>query len=110
MPSTSAHNKAPPSTRHKALTFTFGNTVVATRTNDITSNTPMIKQAKALSQGRFTHGPRTSRSLQSNNKNTAAEGKRTPANACTAKVIKPRGARGIRTITAATATSPAKLA
>ena len=73
--------KAPPRTRLTTPTFILGKTVVVTRINDITSSTPMIKVATALSHGRLTQGPSTSRSLHSRRRNTDADGSKTPARA-----------------------------
>jgi hypothetical protein len=53
--------------------------------------------ATMLSQSRFAQGPRTSLSLQSSNKKTVADGKRTPASACTPVVMTPSGAPGMIT-------------
>ena len=63
----------------------------------------MMIPATALSHGRFTHGPSTSRSLHSKTRNTAADGSSTPASACTPSVISPSGAPGMSTTVAATA-------
>ena len=76
----------------------------------MTMSTPMTSVVTALSQSRLHHGPRTALSLHSSSKNTAAEGRSTPARACTPTVIRPSGACGMSTMPAATATRPAKLA
>jgi len=87
----------------------LGNTVVAMRINDSSTSTATITVASAFSHVRLRHGPSTSRSLHSSSKNTLADGRSTPASACTASVITPRGAPGISTIAAAPAISPAKM-
>src|SRR5207302_1012294 len=61
-------------------------------------------------QGRFTHGPRTSRSLQSSSRKTVAEGSSTPASAWTDVVMSPSGAPGMSTMPAANSTMRPKLA
>ena len=63
--------------------------------------------ASTFSQRGFTHGPSTSRSLQSSSRNALALGSSTPARAWTAVVIRPSGAPGMSTMAAATATSAA---
>ena len=76
----------------------------------MTMRMPITRVVTALSQSRLHHGPRTALSLQSSSRKTAAEGRSTPARACTATVIRPNGACGMRTMPPATATKPAKLA
>ena len=63
-----------------------------------------MNAATQFSQGRFTHGPNTCRSLHNSSRKTLALGSSRPANAWTAVVIRPSGAPGMRTIAAASAT------
>ncbi len=74
------------------------------RTSDIMRSTEMITVESAFSHGRFTQGPSTSLSLQSSSRNTVALGRSTPAKAWTPVVMRPRGAPGMMTMTAATVT------
>src|ERR1700738_4450487 len=68
-----------------------GNIVSMTRINDSSRSTLTIKVATTFNHGLLTHGPRTSRSLQSNTRKTDALGSRMPARAWTATVIRPSG-------------------
>ena len=58
--------------------------VVAIRISDSRISVATIVLAMTLSQPGLRHGPRTSRSLHSNTRNTVALGSSTPASACTA--------------------------
>ena len=89
------------------VTSIDGITVETTSTNDSSSKTLTMKVATMFSHALLTQGPRTARSLQRRTRNTVALGSRMPASACTAVVIRPRGARGISTIAAARATMTA---
>ena len=84
--------------------------MLAIRISDSSISTPTITLATTFSQGGLTHGPSTSRSLQSSSRKTVALGKSTPASACTEVVISPSGAPGINTMPAAARTINVKLA
>ena len=71
---------------------------------DSASNTPTMKIAITLSHGRLIQGPNTSGSLHSSSAKTVALGSRMPASTCTAVVISPSGAFGMRTTLAASRT------
>src|SRR5260370_40293423 len=86
------------------VTSIEGTTVETTRISDSISSTPTMVAARTFSHGRLTHGPRTARSLHRRTANTVVLGSRSPASACTAVVISPNGACGIRTMAAATTT------
>ncbi len=68
-----------------------GNIVLAIRISESSTSTATITLAIAFNHGGFDHGPNTSRSLQSNSRNTVALGSNTPASACTDVVISRAG-------------------
>src|SRR6267143_6263978 len=105
-PTTRRKPATEPSTTSSTVTSTEGITVDTTRISDSTSIAATITPATALSQGLFTQGPSTARSLQSSTANTVALGSMIPASAWTAVVIRPNGARGMSTMAAARATMP----
>src|SRR5260370_150202 len=98
------HVTAPPASRATSIsgastsisrvTSTEGNTVEMTRENDSNRRTPTMTAASALSHGRLIHGPRTARALQSRTANTVELGRKSPARAWTAVVIRPRAEWG----------------
>src|SRR5437588_11401461 len=92
---------APPAVA-SAVTSTPGTSVVTVRITDSRISTPTTTLENAFSHGGLTHGPRTSRSLQSINRNSVVIGSRIPHRAWTASVMTPRGALGISTTPAAT--------
>src|SRR5438093_8517558 len=105
-PASNATAAIEPRTMSRVVTSTEGATVDTTRIAERTSIAPTITAATALSHGRLTHGPSTWRSLHSRTANTVVLGSMIPAIACTAVVIRPSGAYGIRTMAAASATIP----
>jgi hypothetical protein len=86
-----------------------GNAVVMTSTAESMKSKPTMTVASAFSQGRFTQGPSTARSLQSSSRKMLALGSSTPASAWTATVMTPSGAPGMSTIAPAEPTIAAKM-
>ncbi len=107
-PKTVAEHRAIPTVRSAASETMSrrGNMVVAMSIPESSNSTLTMSPDATLSHGRFTQGPKTSRSLHNSTKKTVALGSSNPGSACTPVVINPNGAPGISTIAAAITTIP----